>query len=796
MHSPYGHFSSEGETYVITSPDTPRPWVNFLTNGRYAALCSHRGGGFSFHLDHRYHSILRRGSQITYEDMPGRLIYIKDLDSGELWTANVTPFGTFTRFEARHTAGSTEIDSEYSGIASSLRLFVPWNVDAEIWRLALTNQSDRPRRLAVTALAEFVLGNVSLEDHEAAFMALFNDSASGPRHLEFVKNWWHPHFGWSEENGTWQHRAVFSSVLPFSSAMTDREAFFGPFRNHSRPRALEADALPAGAATGQPLAGAMQWIIELAPGAVWSNDLSITLIPRAARPQDDPVVARLQTAGEADCLWEETRAAWAELFDRVRIETPDPEVNRVVNHWAKLQTFVTFSHGRGPSYYHKGQYRGMRDACQDTFGMNILAPDRTRENIMRIASFFFRDGRSAGGCNLIGLPEGPADKADLPLWIILTVADYLRETGDTSVLDEVLPLLDGGQSTVLEKMQAGVDRMLDQRGPHGLPLIGKGDWNDAANAIGAGGKGESVWLAQFLIFIIGELAPILESRGQEDAAAQHRARSAELHSIINEQCWDGEWFTRAFKDDGTAVGVRGQKEGFLWINSQTWAVLSDCAEPARLNACMDAVEKHLGTAHGLMNLGPAYSKIDESIGIITRFRPGWKENAGVFSHASAFNIVARARLGRGADAVDLFQRLLPGGKDSDLYKMEPYIFSQFVAGIDDPGSHGQGAFHWLTGTAAWMLRAMTDHIIGVRAEEGGLRIDPAVSPEWKAFSMRRVFRGVVYEIYFRNPDGVEHGVRSLLLNGSALSGNLVPIQPHGSENRVDVVLGSSEEPNA
>jgi cellobiose phosphorylase len=789
MRSPYGHFSRDGKTYVITSPDTPRPWVNFLTNGRYAALCSYRGGGFSFHLDHRYHSILRRGPQLTYEDVPGRLLYIKDLDSGELWTANVTPFGTCTRFEARHEAGCTEIDSEYAGIASALRFFVPWHVDAEIWQLRLTNRSGRPRRLAVTALAEFVLGNVSLEDHEAAFMALFNDSVIGRQHLEFVKNWWHPHFGWSEENGTWKHRAVFSSVQPFSSAMTDREAFFGPFRNHGNPRALETEGLSGGEPTGQPLVGAMQWIVDLAPEAEWSNDLSITLVPREARAAEDPLVQRLQTSGEADRLLAESRAAWEELFARVRIQTPDPALNGMVNHWAKLQTFVTFSHGRGPSYYHKGQYRGMRDACQDTYGFNILSPGLARENILRIASFFFRDGRSAGGCNLIGLPEGPADKADLPLWIILTVADYLRETGDDSVLDERLPLLDGGESTVLEKMRAGVDRMLDQKGPHGLPLIGKGDWNDAVNAIGAGGKGESVWLAQFLIFIIGELAPILESRGDHDTVARHRTRAAVLRDIINEQCWDGEWFTRAFKDDGTPVGVRGQKEGFLWINSQTWAVLSGCAEPDRLNACMDAVEKHLGTAHGLMNLGPAYSEIDESIGIITRFRPGWKENGGVFSHASAFNIVARARLGRGADAVDLFKRLLPGGKDPDLYKMEPYVFSQFVAGPDDERAHGQGAFHWLTGTAAWMLRAMTDYILGVRAEAGGLRIDPSVAPDWKEFSCRREFRGATFEIHFCNPDGVQSGVRSVTLDGTPLSENLVPGQEPGTTHRVEVVMG-------
>ncbi|MCC5844526.1 MAG: hypothetical protein JJU05_09765 [Verrucomicrobia bacterium] len=785
----YGSFIDDGAVFEITNPDTPRPWVNFLTNGRYGALCSHRGGGFSFHLDHRCHAILRRGPQIHYEDSPGRLLYIRDLDSGELWTANVSPLNRCDRFQAQHGAGYTRLKSACSGVESELLFFVPWEMDAEVWRVRVKNTSGRPRRLAVTALAEFVLGNMSLEDHEAAFMSLFNDSKVGEQHLEFVKNWWHPHFGWSEENGTWKHRAVFSSTVPFDSACTDREAFIGPFRNHANPLGLQGDRLPEGAFTGQPLAGVMQWRIDLAPEQSWETDLSITLIPREADASADPGVLRLQSPGECEELFSSTQDAWRKLFDRVEVRTPDASINRMTNHWIKLQTFVTFSHGRGPSYYHKGQYRGMRDACQDTYGFTVLDPQRARENILRIAAFFFADGRCAGGCNLIGLPEHPADKSDLPLWIILTVADYLRETGDTAILDETLPLLDGGASTILDKMRAGVARMLDQRGPHGLPLIGKGDWNDAANAIGAGGRGESVWLAQFLIFVIGELAPLLKGRGLTEESEKLRNRSAELKDIINTSCWDGEWFTRAFKDDGTPVGVRGQKEGFIWINSQTWAVLSNCAPRERLDACMDSVERHLGTAHGLMNLGPAYTRIDESIGIITRFRPGWKENGGVFSHASAFNIVARARLGRGADAVDLFKRLLPDGKESDLYKMEPYIFSQFVAGLGDPENHGQGAFHWLTGTSAWMLRAMTDHILGVRTEAKGLRIDPAVPPEWKEFSMRREYRGAVYDIHFRNPNGVQNGVREVQLDGTPLPDTLVPEQPPCGIYRVDVILG-------
>jgi cellobiose phosphorylase len=429
----------------------------------------------------------------------------------------------------------------------------------------------------------------------------------------------------------------------------------------------------------------------------------------------------------------------------------------------------------------------MRDCCQDAFGVIPLSPELARKNLCRIGSFFFNDGQAAGGCNRIGLKEGPSAKVDLPLWFVIAVADYLRETGDTAFLDERLPLIDGGDSTVYDKMIIGIERMLRQRGPHGLPLIGKGDWNDAANALGVLGKGESVWLAEFLCYVIAEIAPLMIIKNDQARLASYKERADELKEIINSQCWDGEWFVRAFRDDGRPLGVKGEKEGFIWINSQTWAVIAGIAEPGRLHACLDSVEKYMGTPYGLTNLAPAYSKYDPTIGLITGFRPGWKENGAVFSHASSFNVVARAVIGRGRDAVDLFRRILPSSKPAH-YLVEPYVYSQFCAGPDAGQSYGEGAYHWLTGTAAWMFRAMTDYIIGVRPELNGLRIQPAVDPEWKRFAMKRVFRGASYQIEFENPDGVETGVRQIYLDGAQIEGTLLPL-PMLKEHKVRVVMG-------
>jgi len=789
MSMKYGHFSPDGSEYIITRHDTPRPWINYLTNGDYCALSSHLGGGFSFYKDHRFNSVLRRGRHQFYEDMPGRLIYIKDEDSGEVWTANVAPFGKADHFQARHGIGYTIVESGYNAIDASLRYFVPRGIDAELWEVVLTNTGDTPRRLSVYSFTDMVLGNVSLDELEVPFMALFNEAIPGEQEMVFLKKWWHPRFGWSEENGIWQHRAYLSTTVKPAKMLVNREAFLGAFRSYANPIALESELLPDSLFAGKPLSPVCQWRITLAPGERWEVKLAIGVQPNEDTPENAQTICDLQQPATYAAAWERTRAFWQELFAGIEIDTPEANINTMVNNWNKYQAMINFFFGRGPSYYHKGQYPAMRDCCQDAFGVIALDPVLAKGNIRRIASFYFADGRACGGCNRIGLEEGPSEKVDLPLWLILTVADYLRETGDFAILDESLPLMDGGESTIYQKMLAGIDRMLEDRGVHGLPLIGHGDWNDAANMIGHEGKGESVWLAQFLFFVIHEIAPLMERRGDTERMALYLQRAEELQTAINEHCWDGEWFVRAFRDDGRPVGTHTDKEGFIWINSQTWAAISGCSTPERLHQCLDSAEKHMGTEYGMMNLAPAFTQIDETIGLITRFINGWKENAAVFSHASAFNVVARAKLGRGRDAVDLYRRLLPVEKDPDRYMVEPYIFPQFVVGPSFAEEFGRGAYHWLTGTAAWMLRGMVDYILGVHPELDGLRITPAVDPSWKEFSCKRKFRGSVYEIAFSNPDGVETGVKELRLDGELVDGNLLPL-PTKPVHKVEVVMGN------
>jgi len=785
----YGHFSPDGKEYVITNPNTPRPWINYLTNGEYVALCSHRGGGFSCFLDHRFNNVLRRGQQVQLEDVPGRFFYVKDEETGEIWSLGGHPIsGKCDQFEARHGIGYTKISSAYRGIEGEQRYFVPRGHNCEIWTASLKNSSQKLRRLSIVSYAEMLLGNWFIDVSEPVFASLFNVIQQDGQTAVFQKQFWNTTAAYNEHNEHWPLHVFATSTNKPVVIGTNRDAFIGAFRTLKDPIGLTSELIPQVSGSGKDACLAQQWRVTLAPGETWSTDVIVGVQPTDSPSENAAEIAKLQRPETIAELWSATQAWWTEILGSFSIETPDADINLIVNIWNKLQVMVNFFFGRAPSYYHKMQYPSVRDQCQDTFGAILVSPELAREKILHIAKFFFSDGRAGAGCNRIGLPEAPSIKVDVPLWLALTVGDYIRETGDWTILDVSLPLLDGGASTIFEKMRQGMERIASDKGPHGLPLMGRGDWNDAADQIGAKGKGESVWLAQFLCFAVKESAFIFEHKGDKESLAKYLRIAEEQERIVREQCWDGEWFVRAFKDDGTPVGAKGAKEGFIWINSQTWAVMAEVGTEEQRQKSMDSVIQHLETDYGLMNLAPAYTKPDFSIGIITAFKPGFKENAAVFSHASAFNVCARAKLGRGKDALSLFRKLLPQTKSSDRYLLEPYAYAQFVAGPGAGEEMGRGAWHWLSGTAAWMIRGLSDYIFGIRAEMDGLSVNPAVDPAWKEFTFVRRFRGSTYTFYFHNPQGVEHGVAELLLDGNCIEGTRLPL-PTAAAHRVDVTLG-------
>jgi cellobiose phosphorylase len=438
-----------------------------------------------------------------------------------------------------------------------------------------------------------------------------------------------------------------------------------------------------------------------------------------------------------------------------------------------------------PSYYHASDASpGFRDAMQDAFGLCLLEPDRARDMIVRLCSFQYSDGSASHRAPRIDIPIERSEKSDLPLWISLAALQYVRETGDVSIILEKVPYADGAESPLLDHIARGLERSLKDVGRHGLPLIHYGDWNDALDGLGGEGRGESVFLGQFLAFALSNAASLARLAGHEDLARTWTGHRDDLIEILNRECWDRDRFVRAFHDDGTVIGCCGNREGQLYLNPQVWAVLAEASSPERLRICMDTVARELETPYGIRCLAPPYSRPDPHVGLISRFPPGIKENGAVFSHAMAFCLVAELMLGRADRAWNILEKANPIVRATRYpdYCVEPYVYSQFVAG-PETNLRGQGFHHWLTGTCSWMQYAVINWLLGARAEVDGLILDPCIPAWWRRFELTRPYRGSTLHITVENPRGRNGGVSNIQVNGRTIEGNRTPL-PDGP--RIDV----------
>ena len=781
----YGHFSADNKEFIITDPFTPRPWINYMANGDYCSLISHTGGGFSFYLDHRHHGVLRRELRQSSDDLPGRLWYIQDQADGEFWTANAFPVNKVDSYEARHGFGKTSIAISYKNIESKLEWFVAPGLNGEFGTITLKNCSKKTRILRVFSYQEFILGNFDQDSRERPFEHLFLYSSYANSTVSMINNRWSIDNTFAG-NAIWPHKVFVTTDTKPTGVTSNRDNFVGYMHSPANPEFLGKKNLKKDLGfftdeAGMDAATVYQWNITLKAGESKTINIYTGIIGRDDKPF--AITPKLVKTKRAEC-----DAYWNNLMDTLTVETPDKELDCFVNYWNKYQMMINNWLGRGPSYYHKDQIPAMRDCCQDSYGMLPLIPGETRDKLVRIFSFMFKDGRVGGGCNRVIYKEKPTEKADLALWMVMALKHYIVETGDTTILDVKLPFLDGGESSLLAHVITGVDRVINQRGAHGIPLIANGDWNDALDKIGDKGKGESVWLGQFLYYTLGEFSYVLGIKKDTKRIAHYTKVAAELKANLEKCHWDGKWFVRAFNDEGKKVGSHVDKEAMIYINSQTWAVISGVGTKEQHVSAMASVSKYLETEYGLTNLFPAYSKPDPKVGIISRFISGHKENAAIFSHATAFNLIARAYIGDGESFYRIYRKCLPSLRDSDNYKAEPYIYSQYCAGPAS-GHYGEAAYHWLTGTAAWMFRAVVDYMLGVQPTDKGLQIVPCLPASFKKYSVKRIFRGATYKVEVKNPKGLVGGNISLVVDGVAVSGNVVPIKKAGSICKVVVTIG-------
>lgn len=782
----YGHFNEKGNEFIVTRYDTPLPWTNYLSNGDYCAVVSSTGGGFSFYKSHHANMILRREQRNLISDRPGRYVYIRDNDTAEAFSVNVMPMQKdFDDFSAVHGMGYTQLKSRAYGIEGEITYFVPIGVDAEVARVGIKNASGRKRRLSVYFYEELQLGNFEFNEHERAIASMFQKVRIEDGKIYGSYSIWST----SKEPGdnfgsdrAWPYTvAVGSSVKP-DSAETSQERFIGVHRDVHNPKALEADALSSLDNNGMPAVAAFMWNIELEEGEDFKVDVYTSI-------SEDPAdtLQRLSTSEKIDGLYADTVEYWDKYTSDIIINTPDEEINRSFNYWNKYQIFMNFNFGRSPSYYHLEQGMGMRDSFQDAFGMIPLKPEGAREQILRVASFIFSDGSPCDVTSRIEYRANKGIKVDVPLWAALAVRNYLNETADWDILDETIPYLDGGEGSLYEHILRGLKRIACDTGAHGLPLFGGGDWNDSLNRMGCRGIGESVWLAQFIYYCIGEIKPILEYKNDNRELEELTAIAEKFRTAHEENAWDKEWYIIGYNDLSQRVGTSEDRVGNTYLNTQTWAVISGIGSRERLQSAMNSVDKYLETPYGLSLVMPAYDGADENIGVSSAFARGMKENGAVFSHATAFNLVAKAILGRGNDLYRVYKKVLPACKPQDIHKTEPYIYSQFAHGPNSP-EYGRGAYHWMTGTAAWMFRAVLDYMLGIRTDIGGIKISPCINEEWDSYEVIRPFRKNVYKITVHNPSHRQTGVSHIIVDGKRQDSDFIEYIGDGKTHIVEVYM--------
>jgi cellobiose phosphorylase len=804
----YGHFSADGKEYIIDNVATPRPWINYIYNNEYFSTISANGGGISYHRIPLHGRITRYRINDVPADRPGKYIYIQDMDSGEMWSLTWQPVGKhLDKYRVAHGFGYTRVESDIEGIKSELLYFVPRNDNREIWKSLLTNTSDKKKRLRITGYVEFALGHAMVD-----LINQCDDQHFNRAHLDKERNtlfatktYWvtQTRGTQQQENKEWDQWAFFTVNHPIKAYETVREEFIGFYRNETNPIALEQGKLRSKDTDFGNTVGAIQIEIELAPGESRDVVFQLGVIPKPgfegkdkkaeslpqARPGDINwnQVLRFQDTKSVEAAFSEVKKYWDAYFDFTKVQSPDNDVNIFMNGWSPYQAKVAFDIGRVTSFYYWGIGRGFgfRDTSQDTIAITISAPDKAKSRIELLARQMQSDGKVYH--HFFGDGQGEFTKhCDDPLWFILAVTDYIKETGDFAILEHVEPFSDNKSGTILDHLMSVLTFVKGNLGAHGLPIFGRGDWNDTLDYIGGTDGGESVWGGMFYVSMLNLLIELLDRIGRYDLQHSVLEVTTRMAGSLDENCWDGDWYIRAFGEAGKRIGSKENKEGKIFINTQTWAVLAGLKEERRLTA-LDSVRRELDSFEGPKKCTPAYREIDPNIGLVTRCVWGKKENGAIFGHPTTWLIQAECMMGRGNEAFDYYKKMLPNRIDSDTFFAEPYVYSQYITS-NEHETAGRASHSWQTGTAAWMYRVVLDYIFGARSGYDGLIIDPVIPAEWKEFTLERVYRGTRYIIHVSNPAGVQSGVKEIRVDGKLIDGSVLPLSEAGL-CRVEVALG-------
>jgi cellobiose phosphorylase len=779
----YGHFREDGREYVITRPDAPKPWANVICPDEYGTILTQAGSGYSWRT-HASFNRLTRWEQDLVRDEWGKWIYCRDLDTGRFWSLAWQPVrARAARYECRHGVGYTVFTSLHGGIESELAIFVPPGDPLEIWRVTLRNRSGRPRRLDLFTYLEWNLGPGPDTHREFHRLFIETEYAASAQALLATKrlNTIAEHGRGTPWNVEWPHLAFHGSSVAPRSHESDKGAFLGQWGTFASPAALKRPALSNTTGRWLDAIASLQVPVKLA--AVGEREVIFTLGLADTRAQARRLARRYRSSRVVARAWSAMERHWDALLGGLVVETHDRAFDVLTNTWLKYQAISGRLRGR-TGYYQMGGAYGFRDQLQDSQVHLPLAPELTRRQILLHAEHQFRDGTAWHWWHPLTEEGSRKPYNDDLLWLPFVTLAYLRETADFAILAERRPFLepDGRRSresgTLYEHCRRAIDSFWKRLSPRGVPLMGAGDWNDGLSAIGAKLHSESVWLAHFLVGILDDWAALERHRprGDDAVAARYRAAARRMRANVNRHFWDGAWYVRATKDSGQVIGSRRNREGRIYLNAQTWAILHDVVTPRRLPRMLRSMERHLYREFGPLLLSPAYRHPDATIGYLTRYSPGSRENGGLYTHAGLWAVQAECKLGRAEMAWKLYRSFCPieRGRDPDRYQAEPYVMPGNVDGPESP-YFGRGGWTWYTGSATWAFRVGTEWLLGVRPEWEGLRIAPCLPADSPGFHMTRRFRGATYRI--RVTTGAPR--REMRVDGRLTPGEIVPAFGHG-----------------
>jgi cellobiose phosphorylase len=811
----YGSFDDTRREYVITRPDTPLPWLNYLGQDDFFGLCTNTAGGYTFWRDAKLRRLTRyRYNNVPY-DLGGRYLYVND--GGDVWNPMWKPVkAALDRYECRHGMGYTRIIGARNGVEVESLFFVPNKENCELWDVTVRNTSDHTKTIKLYSYQEF------------CFYEALNDMTNFQRtySLGEVEVEGNAIYHKTEYRERRNHYTLFGCTREVSGYDTDRDTFVGIHEGLHEARVPFAGQANNSHVFGWNPIGSHEVTLELAPGQEENFAFVLAYVEQGDNEKFDApfvmnkrvgqaLLGRYSEPGSVQEAFSALQTGWGALLDKFQVSSPNEHLDRMVNAWNQYQCMATFNLSRSASMYESGIGRGMgfRDSNQDLLGFVHLIPERARERILDIARTQLSDGTCYHQYQPLtkqGNADIGGDFYDDHLWLVLAVCAYIKETGDYGILQADAGYADtpDAGTDLLHHLETSIAYTMAKRGPHKLPLIGHADWNDCMNlncfstepnesfqTAGdvEGSQAESVMIAGLFLYAARDMADLYRALGQETDAARMDGHYAEMLDAVETSAWDGEWYTRAFDAEGRPVGSKENEEGKIFIESQGWCVLGGAgADNGRARQAMASVHEHLFTKNGVVLQQPAYSTYHVELGEVTSYPPGVKENGGIFCHNNTWIHLGWCLLGEGEKALEYYLSICPSAKQDQIetYRSEPYAYPQMIAG-KDASCFGEAKNSWLTGTAAWTFVAASQGLLGIQPDYNGLRIDPCIPKAWKGFTATREFRGVRYNITVENHHGVCKGVAAMIVNGDPVDGNLIPLVDGASEVEVTVRLGAT-----